>query len=250
MREQIHNQSNQYHYGTKSINKSTPETPDDRIADWTEILGIFTGLLVVVSGLQIYFLIRADRTARDASIAARRSADVAERALEDASRPYIFVDGVGKLSVLERETDELVYVEYFVGNYGRTPAVVTEARAQFIIKRPDEHQWPDHIRKGHSLIISPVLCRDERRGPFQHNSMDTMYTNDAHSEWLEYDLVNSHDDTQLVRPRLPSGYELFFRVIIKYRGTFTEDHTSSACWRYDRNYWSFVSAGEDTNYET
>ena len=48
-----------------------PESADERIADYTEWLAFFTAALVVVSTVQIGFLIRADKTAKTAADAAR-----------------------------------------------------------------------------------------------------------------------------------------------------------------------------------
>jgi len=47
-----------------------PETPEERVADYTEVLAWFTGLLALVSATQIAFLIKADKTARTAAEAA------------------------------------------------------------------------------------------------------------------------------------------------------------------------------------
>ena len=41
-----------------------PKPADERIADYTEVLAIVTALLAVVSAIQIWFLLRADQTAR------------------------------------------------------------------------------------------------------------------------------------------------------------------------------------------
>jgi hypothetical protein len=39
-----------------------PETPEERIADYTEVLAWFTAILALVSAMQIAFLIKADNT--------------------------------------------------------------------------------------------------------------------------------------------------------------------------------------------
>jgi hypothetical protein len=51
--------------------------PVDSVGLYTLVLAVFTGLLVGVSGVQGYFLLRADRTARIAANAAKRQADAA-----------------------------------------------------------------------------------------------------------------------------------------------------------------------------
>jgi hypothetical protein len=52
---------------------------------------LFTGLLALVSATQIAFLIKADKTARTAAEAAKKSAGVAERALIAGQRPFVSV---------------------------------------------------------------------------------------------------------------------------------------------------------------
>ena len=73
-----------------------PETPEERTADYTEALAyytralvIVTALLAVVSAIQIWFLIRADKTAKLTAVAAKQSADVAKAALEQTFAPYL-----------------------------------------------------------------------------------------------------------------------------------------------------------------
>jgi hypothetical protein len=51
-----------------------PESPEDRIADYTAALALFTAVLMLVSSAQIYFLCRADKTARISANAAKQSA--------------------------------------------------------------------------------------------------------------------------------------------------------------------------------
>lgn len=56
--------------------------PDERIADYTLWLERFTGLLAFVGAAQLWFLIRADRTARISADAANVSAKAATRTFE------------------------------------------------------------------------------------------------------------------------------------------------------------------------
>lgn len=68
---------------TSNAPKTTPKTgssesADDRIAQYTEWLAGFTGLLVLISSVQILFLIRADKTARTSADAAKVLAEAAK----------------------------------------------------------------------------------------------------------------------------------------------------------------------------
>jgi hypothetical protein len=78
------------HQGTKEheqaesigqrFSKIWDRTWEDPVAFYTFILSLFTGLLAFVSGIQIYFLIRADQTARIPAEAARLTAEAAVNA--------------------------------------------------------------------------------------------------------------------------------------------------------------------------
>jgi hypothetical protein len=74
-------------YGCPGHTKQEPnhvfqtEKADDRIANYTLWLAILTGALVVVSFVQIRFLVRADENARNAASFAERSLIETQRAL-------------------------------------------------------------------------------------------------------------------------------------------------------------------------
>jgi len=55
-----------------------PKPADERIADYTEILAIVTALLAIVSAVQIWFLLRADQTARISAESARSAVEAAQ----------------------------------------------------------------------------------------------------------------------------------------------------------------------------
>jgi hypothetical protein len=81
---------------SKGENEKSIWKPNDPVSLYTLVLAFFSGALVIISAIQIRFLILADRTARISAIAARRaanaarkSADVAERALVDIQRALV-----------------------------------------------------------------------------------------------------------------------------------------------------------------
>src|SRR5216683_1718173 len=71
----------------QAANESAERTAEKQIAYYTKWLAWFTGALVVASGIQGYFLLRADKTARISADAAKRSAD----GLLDAERPHMIL---------------------------------------------------------------------------------------------------------------------------------------------------------------
>lgn len=67
---------------------------EDRVADYTMWLTIFTAVLAAVSIVQICFLLRSDKTARISSEAAKKSAEIAEAALVAGTRAIVSVSGL------------------------------------------------------------------------------------------------------------------------------------------------------------
>jgi hypothetical protein len=141
LQTQIHTASEQ-HPEKKSDEISRPETADDRIARYTLWLAIFTGALVVVSGVQIAFLIRADKTARISANAAKTAADAAIA----GQRPWVFLE---KVHIQNRnvEGEPMVMNNFFYSvrwkNVGSGPAFPQECLIK-IINETDLGDAPDY----------------------------------------------------------------------------------------------------------
>lgn len=75
----------------RAVEQRLSESADDRVADYTEILAWFTGVLAVVSVFQAYFIIRADRTSA-------RTTSNAELAMITSQRAYLFAEGFKALA--------------------------------------------------------------------------------------------------------------------------------------------------------
>jgi hypothetical protein len=72
------NQQTASHSEQRTRQNITPQTPEERIAFYTEVLAWFTGVLAVVSAVQGVFLYSADKTARLTAEAANKAATAAE----------------------------------------------------------------------------------------------------------------------------------------------------------------------------
>jgi hypothetical protein len=103
-----------------------PQGTDERIASYTGWLAVFTCALVVISGCQIYFLTRADKTARisadaakDAAEAMRRSVTVSADTAKRQLRAYV---NVATASVYDPADPERRKVAIEIKNFGHTPA--------------------------------------------------------------------------------------------------------------------------------
>jgi hypothetical protein len=132
-------------------------TTHDPVAFYTSVLALFTGVLTVVSFIQIRYLIRADLVARKSSVAARRSAIEAKKAADHiptVERAYLHVVIVnetisGTALRLATNQDKLTgnghvetkpSVHYKFKNYGKTPALLKEISRTITpaVNLPDE----------------------------------------------------------------------------------------------------------------
>jgi hypothetical protein len=236
-----------------------------RIGDF--FLIIFTGVLAIkTSGLfaetaalrkgaddQRVDFLRSIVAAEKSACASREQAAVARQAFEVAQRPYVFVYGVTKFKSLEGAYEQVfALIEHTVANYGQTPAIIEEARIGFLRDRRPDPGSPNVVSKNHRLFVEPIIHPNERRGPLQE-FMERRYYDDTDdtlpSDKISYKTPVDEDQISWIAPIMAENENLFFRVVIRYRGLFTNGHETSACWRFDKSQYLFLSAGPETNYE-
>jgi hypothetical protein len=99
----------------------------------------------------------------------------------------------------------------------------------------DEPLKPAPLRIDHTLITSPAFTANETRPDISESLTWQDYGTGEYQEWV---------------PDFGSK-TLFFRIIIAYRGPFTDGHETAACWRYDASTGRFEGnyGGEEYNYE-
>jgi hypothetical protein len=63
-------------------------------------------------------------------------------------------------------------------------------------------------------------------------------------------LFNPQDGTTTPLPEIPNEQELFFWIIVRYRGISSAGHETSALWRYekDSSFTFMQTGGEERNY--
>lgn len=121
--------------GADGVHTSGPYvTSEDRIADYTWWLSAFTLALVVVSAVQIGFLIRADKTARLSADAAKASAD----ALPKTERAFVFCQNIPEMTILdERKIPTTFIYRPEWRNSGTTPTKRMTVRTNWAKHRGD-----------------------------------------------------------------------------------------------------------------
>jgi hypothetical protein len=196
-----------------------PQSAESRIADYTWWLSAFTLLLAVVSSTQIFFLIRADQTARLSAEAAKKSAE----ALPAIERGYVFlriarhmIQLRAKSTPNEHSPAHPLIVHYTFVNYGKTPAILREIRVgvQRSASTLPNDAWADQPR---IQVPNDVLGAGEACG----------------EKYLE--VRDPEPMTDAVADQIQSGslYVYFFGHVT-YEDVFGDDQETQFCWRLDR----------------
>jgi len=108
----------------KSNDEPTKIGADERIANYTWWLALLTGALVAVSLGQGFFLLRSDKTARMAALAALKSAETAEKDLLASHKPLVTIIN---LELCEpNATSDRHHISFGLRNSGKGLAVVNK----------------------------------------------------------------------------------------------------------------------------
>jgi hypothetical protein len=242
------------------------ETAEEAIARYNKWLVVFTGVLAIATvGLGIATVglyltgekqIRiakefadaarkaadASTTAADASI---RQAKIAENALVQLERPYVFIFGVRGIKQ-DPESQEF-YVEYTIANYGKMPAIIEAPHIGFEISDSGSPPMPPRLFDGHSLLTSPILQAGEWRENIREYVPQGMTGPDILAR-IEHKGVTEASDI-VPTFNVPENFDVFFRAFIAYRGPLTAGHQTAALWLYNHAVYEFaVRGGSEDNY--
>ncbi len=136
----------------------------DAITCYTFWLMIFTGVLAFVALIQIYFLIKADKTAAKTAQAAKDSAEIANKTLIASQRAWIRIDqiGFGGGGLAIDANGASVSVSFRITNIGNSPAI-----------NITPHAWLIVLRNG---ALSPLQEQQRRCGEIRHNPFSLGFT--------------------------------------------------------------------------
>jgi hypothetical protein len=164
----------------ETSNIAPPETADDRIAQYTLLLAIFTGALVVVSAVQINFLIRSDKTARISADAARKTVSTMEATAAHQLRAYVYV---ADASILEANSGYRPNIRITFQNYGQTPAYQVRNTSRFSVVRTENAE--------HFVAEVEVTSHQSDFGPSQDKSTNLVI---PHAVWtIERQMILSRN---------------------------------------------------------
>jgi hypothetical protein len=137
--------------------------PDNSIWWFNFLLVVFTGLLVIVGGANcflIFWTLKATQTAADA---AKKSADVAERALVDLEGPYLYPnilpnsiqDSFKAFTWYEKSPHTAQpSISFTLKNYGRTLALPQSLIATLFFGGPDD-VFKEEAGWSHETLLGP-----------------------------------------------------------------------------------------------
>ncbi|MDE2364238.1 MAG: hypothetical protein KGM42_16305 [Hyphomicrobiales bacterium] len=205
------------------------KTSSDPVATFTAALAILTAGLVIVSAVQIRFLIRADNTARDAARAASDSA----KAMTASEGAYIVSDVPSRSRI-----DKPVYFQYIPAadvnaapilddtyicvvmtflNYGKTPATIIGFRAglEIDMAAPFDSEFFDKATVN-DFMIDPDVMR-------QNEPVSTIPIG-----------RKVESATELDRQLRAARQNLWLAGYIRYEDVFGKQRTTDFLWRYDR----------------
>lgn len=187
---------------------------------WTTVNA--TVLATVVSALAAVaiagFTLSLKRSTDKLWAVSDKQAKIAQKALTDLERPYVFIYGVSQIY----GDKSGAHIGYTVSNHGRMAAVVENVALGFAIVQGVTPEPPLDAERDHDLLQNPILSPAEKR--------ERRLTYDLPAN-TSLDILDSDSPVRI--PELKSDEEAFFQVIVTYRGPFTSGHETSQCWRYD-----------------
>jgi hypothetical protein len=200
------------------------KTWDDPVAFYTFVLSIFTALLAVVSGAQIAFLLRADKTARLSAEAAIQAAT----ALPKLERAYVFFSSVDSADMSNSSPACPAIVRYKYFNHGRTPAIIKAIQVD-----------GRYIRTG----FPEPLGSDGGQLP-----SDIVFSADSESTRNEVPVLIKAIAYQDAKKGIGN---IFFWARIDYEDVFGKPHATAMCceWHFGQDRF-IISGGKELNYHT
>jgi hypothetical protein len=206
--------------------------PTDSVGLYTLVLALFTALLVGVSGLQGWFLLRADKTALKAANAAELNAE----ALISVERAQLFVivRHSNLFDVLRgprfyRETESMngafiprAELEFVIRNTGRTAAILQDVSYQFVQADAETTMWQYSYR---DTIVNAVIEGGNETSPATPCVMEETLT--------------LGDGIAIIDGERP----LYFYGFVIFRDTFKNRH--QYFWRHEYRGNRFVLVHEE-----
>lgn len=166
----------------------------------------------------------------------RKSAQIAERALTDLERPYVFVLDFNWMPI--GELMKQMGFAYTVINGGKLPAMVRRVRfgiAWNTSAPPDLEDQPPI----HTLLTAPVIGGGAERKVTQELAFE--------DDWAETQVVQLRDGETARVPTYAILAQLVVKISIEYDGPITKGHETTACWEWHAGKGAFSQHGGEAH---
>jgi hypothetical protein len=183
-------------YADKSAtNASNPNKHERIIANWTKVVGVFTGLLFVATAASVYVLYKTDHTLTATLESQKRSSEQQLRAYLVVPGARIAADDNGKfkfgVTAADGSGELLIY--YDVSNEGTTPAY--DVFRRITVEYPFNGQFNFNYTDGTAAYISKKVTfgpvRTRRMMPAEVDAISTGKTPLAFAGQITYrDIFN------------------------------------------------------------
>ena len=185
----------------------------------TVFIAIFTIVLAVISRRQ--------------AILTRQSVRIAERALTELERPYLFILDYNWLLTEKAKANDTKYGwSYFVMNGGKLPAVITGVK--YGVKFGQSIPFMDDAPHVHGLLTAPVIGGGEKREII--NKLVDEGGDPPHECEIR--------DGIATIPGSAFRYErVIAKVSVEYDGPVTRGHVTTACWEWHPVKHAFTQHG-------
>lgn len=161
--------------------------------------------------------------AKEAARHTQRSADIAEKALLDIERPYLFVTATKPLVGVTHDWADkpdnkrpIPEAAYSIKNFGRAPAIINEIRASLRLCNlpPTPHYHPGEINDVERVLgaddaLSPAAF--DRGGPITNNVLNELFLSDTHIGAGSLPYVSVWRDHLYERQRDHRPIRIFYR---------------------------------------
>jgi hypothetical protein len=165
--------------------------------------------------------------------ATRRSTDIAERALTELERPYLFVLDYNWLLTKKAKADGFKCgLVYSVANGGKLPAFIKAVKVgiRFGESIPSLHDEPPV----HDLLTAPLIGGGEQRHVIQ------AFTDEDGEPARECQIRGG---TALIPSSAFNVDRVIAKISIEYDGPITTGHMTTACWEWHPVKYAFTQYG-------
>ena len=203
------------------------------LARYTELLFIATVVLAVATAGLVGFGYFQSRDAKRSIAAAETSARIAERALTELERPYLFILDYNWLLTETAKAGGLKCgLVYSVANGGKLPAFIKAVKVG--IRIGESIPSMDDVPPVHDLLTAPLIAGGEQRLVTQG------FTIEDDEPALEYQIRGG---TALIPAGALSAGQVIAKISIEYDGPITTGHTTTACWEWHPVKYAFTQFG-------